>query len=442
MLTKATKGKLRSLIESFGPFSAGYSEKSRVFDRRLTAIESKPEKTVVAELRLLNVKDIQGTGSADSPEILEDALKCLEDIVTESLGPEDIFVRDAKDYYRFSFPGRTDIAVERKITAIKKQFLSILESKNSPFKNLKISSSSRNLDQEYLEERLMLRSVLRKTKDAKPSKEKNTDTSPPGADRMAPDATEFDAEARLLHQKVWYHACWNVPQNHLTAFRPDIMVEHNGSEMLASIANFAAIDDKLKVERDLLQLSDALKTLDRLTKLGKPIVAWIPITFATVEKHTRFVTFISEFLKYPENIKNFVLFELTDIPSNLTQQHMRSITDQLKFRCRSVVARMKIEEILHIDWKDAGIHAIGFHCARYKSREEVIMPAMEKFVELADHNKVFSYVLGADSLSLATAAVTSGFRYVEGGAVVPPVSKPEGIGKFSVSDLISPLLKN
>ncbi len=65
---------------------------------------------------------------------------------------------------------------------------------------------------------------------------------------------------------------------------------------------------------------------------------------------------------------------------------------------------------------------------------------MERFVGRASKAGLRTSVYGLNTLSLTTAAISSGFDYIEGDAVHSEVDQPDHVYRFQSEDLFAHLL--
>lgn len=63
------------------------------------------------------------------------------------------------------------------------------------------------------------------------------------------------------------------------------------------------------------------------------------------------------------------------------------------------------------------------------------MRSLDRFAERASRYGIRTYAMGVRSVSLTTAIVASGFDYVSGDMIAPPVTGPRGIREFDTGML-------
>lgn len=446
MASKSAKERIRDLMSAWTQFKGDYREESRHFDRALETVERRFDASFVSQIQFVNLAEIVASGPGRPEELSAKMRKEAERVIRASLGPDDLFVRDQDDLYRFCFPGRSRQAVARKLLAIRDQVLRALYKSDPSFANLAIRDSSRALDGDYTRERRLLSedtdaieadaSALDGTH-ASSASGPDAGASGPATPRPARESTPPRVDENT---RVRYHACWNVKKNYLTAFLPDALIRVGGTTCLASSLYGLWPDDGTRVALDRLQFRQALETLDQLQSAGRPIVVWIPVSFRTVARYESFASLMSEYTDFPDGLRKLVMFELLDTPDDADTVSVQTVMEQLKLRCRSIAVRLTPKAGRMQQWRNAGVHAVGFHRGPGDGGEDALIGTMERFAESAAAANLFTYILGADSLSLVTAAVTSGFDYVAGDAIVRPVDSPNGISGFAVSDLVAPLL--
>ena len=80
----------------------------------------------------------------------------------------------------------------------------------------------------------------------------------------------------------------------------------------------------------------------------------------------------------------------------------------------------------------AGLHSVGMDVFETEKSEKEIMNEMSEFVFNARKNQLKTFIQGVRSISLFTAAVTTGFDYISGYALSSVLESAEDVHAFKL----------
>jgi hypothetical protein len=185
-----------------------------------------------------------------------------------------------------------------------------------------------------------------------------------------------------------------------------------------------------------------MRALDHLVDLVREkrvaLIA-IPLHFETLggsARRRRITQLLAERVAAAE--RKLLLIEIDGVPAGALQSRLVDIIAPLTSNCRAVMLRLPLDTADFTVFKACGAKALGVDIAGHMSSETVLMQHMNRFARSArERAGLPAYVLGADSSSLAVAALGAGFDYIGGDAIAKRVEDPRGLVEFSAANIFT-----
>ena len=217
--------------------------------------------------------------------------------------------------------------------------------------------------------------------------------------------------------KLLYRPMWYVPSAMLTTFTclpacamgPFEFV--TGDAVLPKHRNISQVS-----MLDHLVVRDALSQLSALNALQMETLVCLPVHYDTLmgPNGADYFAVLSEI---PVAIRNKIVFEIVDIDRGLGQLQTHTLIRRLRRRGRAVLGRLDLSDGHFALWRKSGLSYIGIDLENDDRPEDAILDKMHQFVVAAKRHDLKTYVRGLRSLSLAIAAIMSGYDYVDGPAI-------------------------
>jgi hypothetical protein len=183
----------------------------------------------------------------------------------------------------------------------------------------------------------------------------------------------------------------------------------------------------------------ALGHLDDLVREKRVALIAIPLHFETLggsARRRRIIQLLGERVGAVE--RKLLLIEIDGVPVGALQSRLVDIIAPLRSNCRAVMLRLPLDTIDFTVFKASGAKALGVDIAGHTGSEAVLMQHMNRFARSArERGGLPAYVLGADSSSLAVAALGAGFDYIGGDAIAKRVEDPRGLVEFSAANIFT-----
>lgn len=188
-------------------------------------------------------------------------------------------------------------------------------------------------------------------------------------------------------------------------------------------------------ELDILTLNRVARELSLLEKQKLPSLLCLPVHFETLATQRHRIEYANICASVLGRGKPRVVFELVGLPDGIPQSRIQGLAQTVKPFARTVMARFDLSHRTFAAYNAAGLSTVGADIYGDHRAEKVLMKEMDDFVEAASKNGLHTYIHGVHSLSLNTAAICSGFDYVDGYAIT---SVEEGAKDIRFFDINTP----
>jgi hypothetical protein len=180
-----------------------------------------------------------------------------------------------------------------------------------------------------------------------------------------------------------------------------------------------------------------LKDLEALLRDNCTLLLSMPVHFETlgaVGRRRQFVEALGKCLD--DRGRKLLRIEIEGVPP----ARLIEIVAPLRPHCRAIMLQLPLETTDFSNVRGCGALAIGCDISGHRGTEFMLMQAMDRFARaIADKAGLPSYLNGANSLSMVTAALGAGFAYIDGDAVAKLIDHPRGLVDFRLADLYRPL---
>jgi len=201
-------------------------------------------------------------------------------------------------------------------------------------------------------------------------------------------------------------------------------------------------DPEAMARLDEAQQQHVLRELARIESEGDRLLITLPVHYETLalsSQRRRYQQALQDGLT-PQAARLLVI-EIADVPEGVPQSRVVQLVSPLKPVCRAMVARLKIEATDFTALRGSGVSAVGCSLTGITLSEPTIMQHMNRFNREAEKASLPTYIHGVRTVSLATAAVGAGFRYLDGPGVAKLVERPERVVGFNLMDVYRPVLR-
>lgn len=223
------------------------------------------------------------------------------------------------------------------------------------------------------------------------------------------------AKSKSTHiPRFRFEPIWDARNEALLYFRPVIATPDSASAAVECAA-----------------LRCAQAELGRLSAAGRGIPVWLSLEPDAVSDVGRRNAFRQALQETPLELRpRFVV----EIPAEASGAHalaesVRSMRMATALRCQ--IAGQDADRIRRLGPQVLSVDVSGWEASG------LILAALERFAATAASWRAEACLFGASSLSMATAAATSGFRFLAGPAIHTPVESLDDVVRFAPRDLFA-----
>ena len=236
-----------------------------------------------------------------------------------------------------------------------------------------------------------------------------------------------------------YRSMWNLKSRYLTTYT-SVPICWRGMDVCRGegVIPWPRRPEDL-FEMDLLSLEHAVEILDGFAERANSVLFMVGVHAPTLasEKTLRAYLEIAESIAEPA--RRNLIFELVDLGDFAHQLDAIRMVKTLSGYSRAVTASVGLDDRNFAFWKRCGLMGVGVDLSRDARVETEIVARLAAFAAQTKRNKLISYLREVDRRSLAVAAMSSGFDFLEG-ALIGSSDDPDKLvlSEFTLENLYTP----
>ena len=192
---------------------------------------------------------------------------------------------------------------------------------------------------------------------------------------------------------------------------------------------------QLAPELDLRLLADVQTTLRELHANRFRFAAYSLVHFETLASTRHRLRYAEACKRLEAEMQRYFCLEMVGVPIGVPSARLFEIAAACRSQCQSLSLRTDLRFGGFDAVRDAGIRAVGIDLARDPRPESQLMLDLSLFAERAEKHGLVTYAHGVRSRSLALAAVTAGFAFLDGEPVLSLRDWPGHLVRFGLADL-------
>lgn len=186
---------------------------------------------------------------------------------------------------------------------------------------------------------------------------------------------------------------------------------------------------------DLRTVSRVALEAEEMARSGTQALLSLPVHFETLAGHQGRLPYLKYCARHLAGHAGRLIFELVNLPEGIPQSRLIELAGMLRPTARAVIARFPLARKNFAACRAAGLHAVGADIFHAEEDETVLIRKMDEFVEAASREGLKTYIHGIRTVSLGTAAIASGFDYVDGYALSSIAYAPRQAERFDLHTL-------
>ncbi len=233
-------------------------------------------------------------------------------------------------------------------------------------------------------------------------------------------------EALGKNVSISFRPIWNVEKKYLCGY----LVRRAGAVSKTQDGAAAA---------DLGLLVKAAEALERLQMQGEKSVVVVPVGYETLNAYPFRGHYLSLLRRIPEALRSYIVLQLDNIPQHASKQRLQLLQTDMRGLCRAVALTSDIRGANLDSVSRGNLHACVVDFSAAGIGEETMIALINRFADKVGGINCAAMADGVSNRAALCAAISAGFRYIAGEAVV--ADQPElGISRrhFSIESAFSP----
>jgi len=284
---------------------------------------------------------------------------------------------------------------------------------------------------------------------SEPGSEPNTETkaTPKAAPKAmssaaAPSANTPPRRMALEDLQFLYRPMWSVRTNMLAISTCLPAIQAPSGELIVGEAVMppaAPLEFIEKLDRAVLQ--NAINDCMALVESGRGTLLSVPVHAETLTDKDRRASYLEFCRALPTAARRRLIFECLNIDRDADHGQFVTALMNIKPYATLLLGQLSLRSTNFAMWKRAGLGSVGVDMTSVVSagmvgeaQESRLIGELQHFAFQATQHGLRPYVRGLNSLSLAAAAVSAGFDFIDG-VVIRAQARPMDVQPFTLEDL-------
>lgn len=231
-----------------------------------------------------------------------------------------------------------------------------------------------------------------------------------------------------------YHPIWHVRHDAIATYLcQPVWLRSGGIDR--SGEGYVEYSAAHSYEGDLYALEQIRRSFQLLAAERRQVLLTMSVHFETIARSSLRKDFLALAALLAASERRLLTFELVAVEETVPQTRLTELVSILQPFCRRVSLRCELKRRRFHGVKEARIYAVGGEAGGGRTAEAAVLDNMDGFAAAAEGAGLRTYLHGLRSLSLTSAAIASGFDYVDGDPVAAPLDRPGNAYRYSLMDL-------
>ncbi|NQU56504.1 MAG: hypothetical protein HQ513_04660 [Rhodospirillales bacterium] len=264
---------------------------------------------------------------------------------------------------------------------------------------------------------------------------------PSASGENASDQQAGQAEEPKRNFKYIFRPMWNVRKEVVTTFRClPVDVDNDGNLIaIRALAKGAPLTDYVALDVQTVQRASA--ELERLEAAGLKLLISFPIHYVSLAAPLHIELPLRNAIQnIPEQRRSLLIPEFLGVPKGVPELRVAEVLASVHPMLQHGILNLPLRYDSLSFLKKLKIDAVSTDLSGTHLEEKNLFALLDHFAAAVSSMGLTSYAHGIRTLSLTSAAVSAGFDYVDGDAVISIADSPNHIYRFSLADLYSELL--
>jgi hypothetical protein len=220
---------------------------------------------------------------------------------------------------------------------------------------------------------------------------------------------------------------WDARKGVITTFR------HQAD---ASEEALLGMDPRRAVASFLLGFRRSCEMLAKHAEGNSRFLLDVPISYELLSNPIGRMEFVSLCRSLPSHVRQFLLFEVAQIPLGIPQSRLSELVSALRPFSRGIFAQVPAGTLDYGAFQSVGLQAIGLSLLS-PARVVTARDEVEKLASAAHRMRLSSFVVGADTLDQVEFAHSLGIDFICGQPVGTTIHEPRGMYRLDFPNIIA-----
>jgi hypothetical protein len=210
--------------------------------------------------------------------------------------------------------------------------------------------------------------------------------------------------------RVGWEPVWDTKTRRITLYRARHIDD------VAALSTRLALDEAMVSDIDFELRDIVLDRLNTCRREARLVALALPVRFWTLASWSRRRDYIGALAeRVSPELRNLLVVILSDVPDGVSPTRLVELVAALRPLCREIIVEGPSHGVDLAALAAARVFAVGSDLNGQNASEGLLLLKIEQFARSAEKAAIANTCLaGAHSMSLVTAAVGAGFRYISG----------------------------
>jgi hypothetical protein len=191
-----------------------------------------------------------------------------------------------------------------------------------------------------------------------------------------------------------------------------------------------------RAEVELSCLQQGVASLTRHLKRGERFMMAFQVCYETLSSHIGRVRFTDACRELPSDFRQYLIIQLTDVPSGVPQSRMSDLVTSIKPYVKAVMSEIPDCSRSYTDYGGIGLHAIGMNWERSKLTRQQKADALTRLITAPKPSGVSSFLTGVSDFETLCSAHRGKIHFISGSAIAYPLDEPRPMTRLRWDDVV------
>src|SRR5215467_4217763 len=135
--------------------------------------------------------------------------------------------------------------------------------------------------------------------------------------------------------------------------------------------------------------------------------------------------------RLPADLRQYVVFELTEIPAGVPHSRLGDIATAIKPYAKAIVAQVPLHCQSYAAYQGIGLLGLGLNLEQAKLSTKELTDDVNKLCAAAKRLALYSFLSGVSDIAALRVARKASVHFMTGSAIAPPLAAPNGMARLT-----------